>query len=304
MQIESLALVRPPTTGDQDLASRLSKGLADASLSVALYSSSEFLCVLSAEDLGSTTLLVVSPRQCIEASGDEPEFLSQVACAQKRILASVGRVGSPGYMGRLNRGISFDAILDVGFASQGDRHSEVSDVPYHFVFNGLTREEEPVAEEPAHPAGRSIPWVLVGPKSDRNRDLLGELLECEIDPAGFCFLHARMRSKTTAELILGTQRLPAVLSKARYYLWGADRDATYYESFRFIDPLLAGMVPCKIDPGLAAEGLDIPGVYPSVQAFQAEAEAEGYLAMYRRARDFYVSGGRLADQLSGALGLV
>jgi hypothetical protein len=303
MQMGTLAIVRPPTKGDQELVSRLSKGLEDASYGVAVYSSPE-LCALASEDLGDTTLLVAGPARCIETSGDERVFLSKVACAHRRILASVGPVDIPGYGGRPRKGIHFDAVFDLGFAPQGDRHSEVSDVPYHFVFNGLIREEEPVTEEPAHPGERTIPWVLVGPKSDRNRDLLGGLFESSVDPGGFCLLQGRMRSKPTAEQLLGSRGLSAVLSKARYYLWGADQDVAYYESFRFIDPLLAGTVPCKIDPDLAAEDLDIPGVYPSVLTFQAEVSDEGYLAMYRRARDFYVSRGRLADHLSGALRLV
>jgi hypothetical protein len=171
MQIETLAIVRPPTTGDQELASRLSKGFRDASHNVAVYSSPE-VCALAPEDLSNSTLLVASPRQCIEASGDKPVFLSKVACARKRILASAGPVHSPGYLARLRRGIHFDALFDLGFVSQKGSHSEVSDLPYHFVFNGLTREEEPLAQEPANQAERTIPWVLVGPRSDRNRDLL------------------------------------------------------------------------------------------------------------------------------------
>jgi hypothetical protein len=303
MQTENLAIVRPPATGDQMLASRLAKGFEDASHGVAMYSSPE-LCAMSAKALSSSALLVVSPRQCIEASGDEPAFLSQVARAQKRVLASVGRAGSPGYRGRLNRGVNFDAVIDLGFATQRDRHIEVSEVPYHFVFNGPTREEESLAEEPANPEERTIPWVLVGPKSDSNRDLLGELFEQGVDPGGFCLLQARVLSKSTAHPLLGSQGLSTVLSKARFYLWGVDRDGEYYESFRFIEPLLAGTVPCKIEPDLAAEGPDIPGVYPSVSALQAEVRYEGYLAMYRRARDFYVSRGRLAENLSEALRLV
>src|SRR5918994_2145899 len=134
MQIETLAIVRPPITGDQKLASRLSRGFRDASHSVAVYSSPE-VCALTPEDLSNTTLLVASPRQCIEASGDEPVFLSKIACARKRILTSVGPVHSPGYLARLRRGIRFDALFDLGFVPQEDYHSEVSDVPYHFVFN-------------------------------------------------------------------------------------------------------------------------------------------------------------------------
>jgi hypothetical protein len=303
MQIETLAIVRPPTTGDQELASRLSRGFRDASQSVAVYSSPE-VCALAPEDLSNTTLLVASPGQCIEASGDEPLFLSKVARARKRILASVGPVHSPRYLGRLRRGINFDALFDLGFAPQGDYHSEVSDVPYHFVFNGLTREEEPLAQEPANQAERTIPWVLVGPRSDRNRDLLGALFEHEINPRGFCLLHARPKNMAPPEPMLGGPQLSAILSKARYYLWGAERDVVYYESFRFIVPLLAGTVPCKIDPALTAAGFDVPGVYASVSAFETDVRDIGYSGMYRRAREFYVSRGRLGEHLSGALRLV
>jgi hypothetical protein len=303
MQIETLAIVRPPTTGDQELASRLSRGIRDASHSVAVYSSPE-VCALAPEDLSNTTLLVVSPGNCIEASGDEKAFFSQVACARKRILASVGPVHSPRYLGRLRRGIHFDALFDLGFAPQKDNHSDVSDVPYHFVFNGPIPEEEPLAHEPPNQAERTIPWVLVGPRSDRNRDLLGALFEHEIDPGGFCLLHARPKNMAPPEPTLGGPQLSAILSKARYYLWGAERDVVYYESFRFIVSLVAGTVPCKIDPALTAAGFDVPGVYASVSAFDTEVRDIGYSGMYRLARDFYVSRGRLGEHLSKALRLV
>jgi hypothetical protein len=303
MQIETLAIVRPPTMGDQDLASRLSKGFRDTLYSVAVYSSPE-VCALAPEDLSNTTLLIASPRQCIEASGDEGVFLSKVACARRRILASVGPVHSQGYLARLRRGIHFDALFDLGFASQKDSHSEVSDLPYHFVFNGLTREEEPLVHEPPNQAERTIPWVLVGPRNGRNRDLLGALFEHHIDPGGFCLLHARSKNMTPTEPVLDSQQLSAILSKARYHLWGAEHDIMYYESFRFIVPLLAGTVPCKIDPALSAAGSYVPGVYASVSAFDTEVRDIGYSGMYRRARDFYVSRGRLGEHLSGALRLV
>jgi hypothetical protein len=303
MQMGTLAIVRPPTTGDQELVLRLTKGFEDASLGFEVYSSPE-LCALVPENLPNITLLVASPSQCIETSGDQEAFLSQVACARRRILATAAPVESPGYRGRLRSGIDFDAVFDVGFVSQRERHGEVSDVPYHFVFNGLIRDEEPVAEEPSHPEERTIPWVLTGPRSEGNKNLLAELFEHKIDRSGLCLLQSRTRSRAGVELLPGSRGLLAVLSKARYYLWGSDRDVPYYESFRFSEPLLAGTVPCKVDPELAAEGLDIPGLYVSVAAFQAAVREEGYLAMYRRARDFYISGGRLAEHLSGALSLV
>ena len=303
MQMETFAIVRPPTTGDLELVSRLSKGFEDASLGLAVYSPSG-LCALAPEELRNTALLVASPNQCIETSGDQEAFLSQVACARRRILATVAPVESPGYRGRLRSSIDFDAVFDVGFVSQRERHDEVSDVPYHFVFNGLIRDEEPIPEEPSHPEERTIPWVLAGPRSDGNKNLLAQLFEHEIDRSGLCLLQSRTRSRAGVELLPGSRGLLAVLSKARYYLWGADSDVPYYESFRFSEPLLAGTVPCKVDPDLASEGLDIPGLYGSVAAFRAAVGEEGYLAMYRRARDFYVSSGGLAEHLSRALSLV
>jgi len=303
MQTETLAIVRPPTAGDQELVSRLIEGFRDASRNVVVYSPRE-VCTLSAEVLGGTTLLVASPAQCIEQSGDESVFLSRVASAHKRILAWSGPVDGYGYRGRLRRDIDFNAVFDLGFVSQGAKHSEISDVPYYFVFNGRTREEEPLATEPDHPEERTIPWVLVGPKTDKNRDLLGELFEHGADPAGFCLLHARLKNMAAPGPMIGDRKLSAVLSRARYSLWSADRLPAYYESFRFIGPLLSGTVPCKVDPDLAAEEPDIPGVYASVAAFRTEEREVGYVAMYRRARDFYISGGLLAEHLDGALSLV
>jgi hypothetical protein len=303
MQIETLAIVRPPSTGAQELASRLLRGFRDASQGVAVFSPAE-LCSLDLGDLSNTALLLESPGQSIEASGDEPTFLSRVASAQKRILASAGPVDTPWYRGRLRKDIPFDAVIDLGFASQRDKHAEFSDVPYYFVFDGLTSQEEPLAEEPANQGERTIPWVLVGPKNGRNRGLLAELFEECVDSGGFCLLHARLKNTAEPVPMLGGPQLSAVLAKARYYLWGGDRDVPYYESFRFIGPLLAGTVPCKIDPDLAAEGLDIPGLYASVSAFETEVRNLGYRAMYRRARDYYASRGRLAENLSEALHLV
>src|SRR5215212_7321578 len=303
MMIDTLAIVRPPATGDQELAQRLSTGLKDASHSVAVYSSAEWRD-LASEDLSRTTLFVVSPGSCVETSGDEPAFLSTLASTQKRILASAGPVEGPWYMARLSKGICFDAVFDIGFVSQRDKHSDVSDLPYHFVFNGLTREEEPFATKSAHPEERTIPWVLLGSKNDRHRDLLVELYENKVDPRGLCFLLAPLRSNTATQPVFSSSGLSAVLSKARYYLWGSDRGVSYYESFRFVRALLAGAVPCKIDPDYPRKALDIPGIYPSVSSFQTEVQYEGYRALYRRASNFYASKGGLAEHLSKALRLV
>jgi hypothetical protein len=304
MQTDTLAIVRPPRAGDQQLASRLSKGSRDAQYNVAVYPSPE-VCNLASEDLSNTTFLVVSPGHCIEDSGDEKAFLSKVSRARKRILASVGPVQSPRYLRRLTRGIHFDALFDLGFVPQKESHSQVSEVPYHFVFNGLTRKEEPLAkEDPLNQQERTIPWVLVGARNERNRDLLGALFEYQIDPAGVCLLNTRAKNMTQPEPVLGGPQLSAILPKARYFLWGAERDMLYYESFRFIGPLLAGTVPCKIDPALSAAGFAVPGVYASVSAFDTEARDIGYIQMYRRARDYYVSRGRLGEHLSEALRLV
>ena len=65
----------------------------------------------------------------------------------------------------------------------------------------------------------------------------------------------------------------------------SDRDVLYYECFSFES---------------RREGHDILGVYASASTFEAEVWDRGHRAMYRRARDCYVSRGPLAEHLSEA----
>lgn len=289
-------------TGDQALAWRLLAGFEDVSWRAGLCSSRE-VCDLAAEEVSAATLIIISPFRCLGSSGNQPAFLSRVATAHKRILASLGPVEDPWYEKRFTSPIRFDAVFDLGFVSQADRH-RVSDVPYHFVFNGLTSEEERILTNLSYSEGRCIPWALVGDRNQTNFDLLAKLLEHQVDPGGFCFLHPRLHAKNKAHRMLSGLGLSKVLSKTSYYLWASDYPFAYYESLRFVYALLAGAVPCKIDSCYLWENVEIPNIFPSVRSFQTKVQAEGYSSMYSSAREFYVPKGRLAEHLEKALHLV
>jgi len=121
---------------------------------------------------------------------------------------------------------------------------------------------------------------------------------------GFCFLQHHTQQGRKGTGLLDPSGLAAVLSKTNYYVWSSDDSLEYYESFRFIQALLAGSVPCKIDGGSSSEKSDIPGIFHSVQSFCAGVQEEGYWSMYCSSRDFYTSKGLLADHLEKGLRLV
>ena len=99
--------------------------------------------------------------------------------------------------------------------------------------------------------------------------------------------------------------LAAVLSKSSYYVWTSAHDFAHYESFRFVAALRSGAVPCKIaDDDTSQDVPEVPGTFPSVESFCSAVQREGAPSLYRLARDFYLSKGRLAAHLEEALELV
>lgn len=320
MASSRLMIVRP-TIGahfpysmlDQELAWRLLVGSEDASCRVNICSSRE-LCNLPEDKQRSTTMLVVNPLQCLKTSGNETTFLATAALAHKRILASVEPAESTWYRRQLELPVHFDAVLDIGFASQRDTHYGFSDVPYHFVCNGPTKREQQTIAELSPPRKRSIPWTLAGYPTDDRLDLVTHLTE-ELDPGGFVFMPGRSnepssdrstrRRALTQHDKISPSGLASVLSETSYYVWTSAHDFAYYESLRFVVALRAGAVPCKIADIELPQGFSqVPGIFSSVKSFCAAVQEEGASSMYRQARNFYLSRGLLASHLQEAIGLV
>jgi hypothetical protein len=247
--------------------------------------------------------MVVDPVACAATASQRSQFFSKLALARKRIAVLAEAVESTRYRQQSRLPVNFDAIFDVGFVSQRDKHP-LPDVPYHFVFNGPTKEEEQVVAELVPSRERCIPWTVVGHQTPNNLNLVAELMDYKLYQGGFCLLQHRRHRGRKGERLLSSSALAAVLSRTNYYVWPSDDPFAYYESFRFVQALLAGAVPCKIAGDQVCERSDIPGTFPSVRSFWARAQDEGHWPMYCAAREFYMSGGTLAKHLEKALHLV
>ena len=297
----------------QDGAEQSGAEQSGAQQSVAVRTSRE-LCGLDAESLAEATLLVVSPFECVATSGDRLAFVSALASARRRILASVEPVGSPWYEKQFLFPLGFDAVFDVGFISREDEH-RLPEVAYHFVFNGPTKDEEQTISSLAPPQERPIRWALVGYPTTQRLELAARLTE-ELDPGGFVFMPGKPSRPNpdgspgppqplARHEKLSPSGLGAVLSKSSYYVWTQTHNFRHYESLRFVVALRSGAVPCKVADSDTSKNLsEIPGTFPSVESFCSEVQEVGATAMYRLARDFYLSKGPLAAHLEEALELV
>jgi hypothetical protein len=276
--------------------------LEEESWKVTLRSSYE-LCETIMDGSSDAILAVVDPVGCAAASRDRSEFFAKLTAASRRIAISAEAVEDTRYVQQLRLPVDFDAVFDVGFVSQRDKHPN-SNVPYYFVFNGPTRQEEQIIAELPPSQERPIPWAVVGHQNPEHLRLVAGLIDYKLYPGGFVFLQplSQMRKGRAP---LNSSELSAVLSNTNYYLWSSQHSSTYYESFHFVEALLAGAVPCKIDGVHFWENSEIPGIFPSVQSFCEKVREEGsWPSMYCLARNFYMSKGSLAEHLEEALRLV
>lgn len=297
-------IIHPGSDGEsyRRLARRLFTALKEGSWEATLFSSRE-LCETATNRSDGAILAMVDPVGCAAASGDRSEFFAKLTSASRRIAISAEAVEDARYSQQFRLPVGFDAIFDVGFVSQSDKHP-ISDVPYHFVFNGPTRREEQAMAESPPSWERHIPWAVVGHQSPEHLNLVAELIDYRVYPGGVVFLQPSSRMRKGGEP-LSPAELAAVLSKTCYYLWSSQHSSAYYESLRFVEALLAGAVPCKIVSGHSWEESNVPGIFPSVQYFCEKAREEGaWSAMYCSAREFYMSKGTLAEHLEGAMRFV
>jgi hypothetical protein len=281
------------------IARRLFAACRERSREVAIHSSRELLKVPT-DQLNRVTATVVDPMACAATSGDEPLFFSKLSSALKRIMVLAEAVEGVRYGQQFRLPVTFDAVFDIGFVSQGKRHS-FSEVPYHFVFNGPTQEEKQIVAELSPSQERRIPWAAVGSRSSSYLDLVADLVDRTFYPGGFCILQHTNQQGRKGTGLLSPSGLSAVLSKTDYYVWSSDTSFAYYESFRFIQAVLAGAVPCKVDDGDSWDKSGIPGIFSSVGSFCTRVQEEDQWSMYCSSRDFFESGGLLAEHLERAL---
>ena len=285
-----------------ELAHRLFIAGKERLRETALCSSRE-LRNMTTEQLRSAILIVVNPVECAAMSNDRLEFCSKLALGYRRIMVLAETVGSAVYKPKSRLPVTFDAVFDIGFESRKDERFFTS-VPHHFVFNGPTKVEEQVITKVSPSQGRHIPWAVVGPHDLTNCKLVAELTNYGLYPGGVCFLQPPSLQGKKGEGLLSPSGLATILSKTSFCIWSSEDSCAYYESFRFIQALLAGAVPCKIDVDHSREKSGIPGIFSSVQSLYTSLQEEDHWSMFCSAREFFMSKGPLAEHLEKALRLV
>lgn len=279
------------------LARRLADARQEAGRDVALRSAIS-VCALRPDDLAGETVLIVQPGQSSRGLPDRNAFLKRLSEARKRVAVFSEPAGTAFFENQFKLAIDFDAMIDVGFVSQADK-LEGFEIPYLFLFNGPTRRDAlAIAGPPA--SRRTVCWSIVGHARD-DRVRLADELANTLDPGGIVFLPPRGVIIRTDRGMIGAEGLHRLLLKTRFYVWASLHEVPFYESFRFREAILAGAVPCKIDPRPGPENAGVPGVFPSAQALRDSVEADGYEALFEKARAFYISRSPLSDGLEEVL---
>ncbi|MGF1472186.1 MAG: hypothetical protein ACFB50_10660 [Rubrobacteraceae bacterium] len=287
----------------QELASRIATACEEISYPAKLRSAQE-IERLAKEDLQERVAVLVMPSECLISVGNSREFLSAVASAKKRILLLAEAMEDKWWEAQFQLPVEYDAFVDVGFVSQEEKTASLS-APYHFLFDGPTEPQRRVLERGVSSEKRSIPWTLVGNMGEGRAELLMDLIE-EVNPGGFVFLpkaHARRRQAILEKThwMLSPSELSRVLKHTRYYVWCSRHSFKYYESFRFIEALLAGAVPCKIVGEDFWKETDVPCIFSSVEDFGKRIRSVGFDRMFQSSRDYYLSWGLLSEHLRKVL---
>lgn len=301
MGVDDRLLIVYPQSGNSlytVLAHRLAAACEERSRSVELRPASE-VPGLDGRDLARRTVMVIQPAQCFIGIKDRQGLARLISGAKKRIALAAEAVGTVYFDNQVGTPIVFDSFVDLGFVSQKDKLEDF-DLPYFFLFNGATEGERRAIEE-ASPSERTIPWTLVGHNRLARTELAHDLVS-GLDPTGVVFLPPSGVVIKRGNGTINGDGLDALLRRTRFYVWTSLHEFDYYESFRFRESLLAGAVPCKIDARADWGASGIPGIFPSAQDFVEHANAEGFEALLRDARDYYLSRGLLADGIEEALG--
>jgi len=298
MTIESAAvgrrrlLVVYPPLGNRfycELALRLSKAAS------ALIDTETHL--ISAADLEAcdtgwirgATALVVNPVECA-LSGQR--VLSPLYASRFRAAVLAECVETGWFRSQFDGEIDYQAVIDVGFVDQGSVHP-FPKIPYRFLFNApLPAESELIAAmRPKYP--RRLTWALVAARTDE-RVRFAEELHSILGPEGFLFM-PDVRPVRPGAGMLSPSALKRTLDQTTFYVWRSHHDFPYYESFRFMDAVLSGAIPCKVDGQTSCESDPLPRTYRSVRSLAAEADQRPAQDLFEEHREFALAHGSLDD---------
>lgn len=285
-----------PTLGNlfyHQLATRLFEAASGLDVEARLLGSS----VLGSVDpswMKSVPAFVVSPNECLLSGEDVTRVLGD---APFRAAVLADSVGTQWYRNTFTLDIDFDLVVDVGYLDQ-DLIRPYRAVPYRLLCNApLPREADSIRK--AKPGSRPLTWALVGHVTT-DRLQLAEQLLIRFGSEGFLFLPG-LRPVRPSEGMLSPAALDRVLRSTNLYVWCSHHAFPYYESFRFLDAVTAGAVPCKIDIGSLDLG-QFPNVFDSVESLAAHLAEQTEEGLFEASRQFALSNGLLTDRLAELLG--
>ena len=200
---------------------------------------------------------------------------------------------------QFDAGLEIDAIIDVGFVRQ--EHDHPSGVPYIFLYNAPLHDEADQIKRQV-PGERPLTWALVGHATSERAELADALME-DLGPSGFVFLPS-LRPVRAHGGLLSPAALDRLLSATSCYVWCSHHRWAYYESFRFLDAMLAGAVPCKIEARHFEALASVPNIYRSVEDLGEQLLDLGPELMFDAARQHYLAQGTLGEHLARALARV
>ena len=251
--------------------------------------------LISAADLSAcdtswirgTTALVVNPVECALSGRD---VLSPLRASRFRAAVLAECVETRWFRDQFDGDIEYQAVIDVGFVDQGATHPFPT-VPYRFLFNApLADESELIAAmKPRYP--RSLTWALVAARTDDRIRFAAEL-HSTLGPVGFLFMPDPRPVRPGAGM-LSPSALKRTLDKTTFYVWRSHHDFPYYESFRFLDAVLSGSIPSKIDSQASCDPAGLPHTYRSVKALVDEADNRPKEDMFEEHREFALAHGSL-----------
>jgi hypothetical protein len=244
--------------------------------------------------LRQSIALVVCPAECMLSGDGTLRRLNQAMRVVAVAAESAKTVWYSSQFGTLDH---IDAFCDIGFIDQS-RWNPVTDVPYHFVFNAALDEERARLRNIIE-SERSLDWALIAHMTPERARLANQLL-IHLGSAGFLFLPT-LRPVRPGEGMLSPGALHRVLRETFCYVWRSHHTHPYYESFRFLDAVLAGAAPCKIDAETDSTLLAIPNVYPSVEALAKALEDRTATSLFDESRSFYLDQGTLSSHLEDLL---
>jgi hypothetical protein len=241
--------------------------------------------------IGGATAFVVNPEQCA-LSGRAG--LARLNRADFRAAVVAECVETHWYRNQFALGIEFDSVIDVGFVDQSSIHP-FRKLPYRFLFNAPLPRERALIASRKGPSNRRLSWSIVATCNIERVRLAKDLLSA-FGPQGFLFLPAD-RPVRPGEVTLSPDGLRRVLEETMLYVWCSHHGLPYYESFRFLDSVLCGSIPCQIDKMSSPIRGGVPHVYPTVQALEDELTKRSGEELFEENRTYALAHGTLDDHL-------